>query len=602
MDLSGNRLADISIGDALSSCPKLKTLNLSRNPINGVINYQLIMAALIPNIEVLDNNPVDPLAQSKVSNGMILEAASLLRVMEEELNDERRLEEELGIATKVFSSKSDSISRDSGKESSGSATIKTNGIFPDTGSELTHGSSVVLAGSMAAAMRKRREQLSSPNSRKLAPLHHMEEKESESTLDILDIARQWKSPGKQHATDDYSMFLKEGDITAAMTGKRSVSANFKGSKKGKDPFVINFDEIELPQSSSPLTSARSKNSARYKGMNDDSLEGPSSTRRPKSAVSDVSFDDRNYLSNSSSLHIQDVPLDMSRKKSVNSSFNSVEASPRQRNSSRGGSRPQSAISTAANFSSSTMSVPFKVSIDSNAANSEDVNIKNKNLKSGVQITPRGLSNYNSISVSSNLSGNSVDFEVEDEDADDMSWFQARGDIKKKAVNLNVTISDGNNDSSSKAVPASIVHRDIVRRTMFSNDGVDCSNEVDIIDDVDDEGESDVEDIAVNHVSRFRLMSASGNRSKPNNDKANKPWAGLSDQTKTANDEDSLTTDLLSPGIVKKPPIHRGNSKGLSNSSSKTTLSSMVSKILTNTIIIDHTNCMQNRLVYLLVLI
>ncbi len=98
--MSGNKLTDISIGDALSSCPKLKSLFLSRNPIAKAPNYRIIMSSLIPSLEMLDGSPVDHVSsKARVTNGMILDAASAMRLVEEEIDDEMRLEEDILQAT-----------------------------------------------------------------------------------------------------------------------------------------------------------------------------------------------------------------------------------------------------------------------------------------------------------------------------------------------------------------------------------------------------------------------------------------------------------------------------------------------------------------------
>eukprot|EP01034_Spumella_vulgaris_P024613 gene24613-30981_t len=85
LNVTGNKLTDISIGDALSSCLSLKALFLSRNPIARVPNYRIIISAMLSTVEMLDGTPVShQTCKSQVTNGMILEAASAMRVMEQE--------------------------------------------------------------------------------------------------------------------------------------------------------------------------------------------------------------------------------------------------------------------------------------------------------------------------------------------------------------------------------------------------------------------------------------------------------------------------------------------------------------------------------------
>ena len=74
--------------------PNLKKyqLFLSRNPLCKARNYRLIIASIIGTLTMLDGKPVDPEASKKVNNGMILESAAELRILEEDLDDELRLE------------------------------------------------------------------------------------------------------------------------------------------------------------------------------------------------------------------------------------------------------------------------------------------------------------------------------------------------------------------------------------------------------------------------------------------------------------------------------------------------------------------------------
>lgn len=83
--------------------------------------------------------------------------------------------------------------------------------LPDTGSELTHGSAIVLAGNVAAAMRKRRVGGDSLNDSSL--LHD----DNETTLDILDNALRAKTPTTRSHADKVS-FVAEGDITEIVLG------------------------------------------------------------------------------------------------------------------------------------------------------------------------------------------------------------------------------------------------------------------------------------------------------------------------------------------------------------------------------------------------
>jgi hypothetical protein len=88
LNLNSNKLSDISIADALSSCPNLHSLQLALNPICQAPHYRLVIASLIGNLKILDGLPVDPTAQKKVTSIMILEAASAMSALAEEREDE----------------------------------------------------------------------------------------------------------------------------------------------------------------------------------------------------------------------------------------------------------------------------------------------------------------------------------------------------------------------------------------------------------------------------------------------------------------------------------------------------------------------------------
>jgi hypothetical protein len=72
LDISGNKLSDISIADPLSSCPNLRSLNMSGNPICQAPEYLLIIGSLIVTLVTLDGTVVDPQACSKVCYGVRL--------------------------------------------------------------------------------------------------------------------------------------------------------------------------------------------------------------------------------------------------------------------------------------------------------------------------------------------------------------------------------------------------------------------------------------------------------------------------------------------------------------------------------------------------
>jgi hypothetical protein len=105
------------------------------------------MTAMIPHLEFLDSTLVDQNAKNKISNGMILEAASAMQLEQEELDDEKRME--MAILGDEFNTAMGYLPSNDLVRSDFSERFPENivhGVCPDTGSDLTHGSSVVLAG------------------------------------------------------------------------------------------------------------------------------------------------------------------------------------------------------------------------------------------------------------------------------------------------------------------------------------------------------------------------------------------------------------------------------------------------------------------------
>eukprot|EP00602_Paraphysomonas_sp_CaronLab_P004364 CAMPEP_0185030398 /NCGR_PEP_ID=MMETSP1103-20130426/17327_1 /TAXON_ID=36769 /ORGANISM="Paraphysomonas bandaiensis, Strain Caron Lab Isolate" /LENGTH=953 /DNA_ID=CAMNT_0027565509 /DNA_START=149 /DNA_END=3013 /DNA_ORIENTATION=- len=231
LDLHGNRLSDISIGDTLSSCPELNHLVLSGNPIERAPKYSLVIASMIPQLTTLDGVDVDVRAKNKVSNGMILEAASAMLLEQEELDDERRME--MAIMGDDFLQVDCTSSQ---SPATGDVSTAPPGIIPDTGSDLTHGTGMALAGGMAAAMRRRR--LPSGGSRGESPQHDTTDTSALSTLDSVLSNR---SGDLSDWTKSSSQFYKEGDITSQVMAraphassspklKNKISANSVPSK------------------------------------------------------------------------------------------------------------------------------------------------------------------------------------------------------------------------------------------------------------------------------------------------------------------------------------------------------------------------------------
>lgn len=302
----------------LSSCPKLRSLFLSRNPVEKLSKYRSVVAFLLSGVEMLDGTPLDTSHVAVYSSSLMDEAQEELNLIQEEIDDELRLFE-------------DAIGPTDGDNSFlmpiGTSPRLQRGQdnLPDTGSELTHGSAVVLAGNMAAAMRKRRVGGDSANGL-------LVEDEKETALDMLDSALRAKTPTTRSSSDKVS-FVAEGDITEIVMGSpqrkphiaMSPARPLGGGKAGHHMGVSTSFEVD-PASSS-------------------------SSRRPKSAFSGSSLRHSDKTYEATALSPSKSPPEKDERQRA--------ASPRQRNSSR----PQSAAVSPAEVSSlfNDRNLPFVIS-------------------------------------------------------------------------------------------------------------------------------------------------------------------------------------------------------------------------------------------------
>jgi hypothetical protein len=86
LDIRRNSLSDISIADALSSCPNLRSLFLTGNPICQAPSYRLVISSLVGSLLTLDGIKVDPQAQQKVTGAMMLEGQQEMRCEYKEIS------------------------------------------------------------------------------------------------------------------------------------------------------------------------------------------------------------------------------------------------------------------------------------------------------------------------------------------------------------------------------------------------------------------------------------------------------------------------------------------------------------------------------------
>ena len=554
-------LADISIADALSSCPSLISVDLSRNMIDRAPNYRAVICALIPNLTVLDGTPVDPSIRLKVTNAMILDASAAMKSILEDREDEERLEmnimEEESLkkpnATTSLPSGGISVSasgREDVRESGASF-----GVESDTGSELTHGSSVVLAGGMAAAIRKRRAQRSSsaaakndPQNISLVEMTSPERSGNESALQILDAAKHAERTGRigsaaylslgdfKHENESDAVLassLFEGDVTLSVLGHQprpGTSSGMRPSTSGSPRMGSSHGRQNALQKP-PFTTANSNRSLDSgSGDIDDDPFPDKSLQLPAIVDSDgggrISRDGK-----------------PPRSPQIFSTGSPRVGSPRQHNVSRPqttSGRPSTSASSNSNggdggglsseVAMAAPSAPFKVSIPL-AMRGEDINVLRSRLAPPSSIVSEDddedISSSRSSTAASSSRSKPPSLRVstpkqsiggqpallndygKSSDQNSQLNESPSGDNFQKNQSAEVTGRAGGSIVGIAALSSnkskSIVHRDVVKRhgrhtssslmTTADNNG----------DKDNSDDDSDDEDIYVDHSSRHKMM-------------------------------------------------------------------------------------------------
>jgi hypothetical protein len=327
LNLSGNKIIDLSFGSVLASCPALRSVFLSRNPVERISKYRAIVSYFIPGLEMLDGAPIDPNLVKKITASVLEEQTAALKLIQEELDEEDRMESDIyGSIASTPSNPARSV------QHSNSLAVPNNSLavsmshhpnatgselIPDTGSELTHGSAVVLAGNMAAAMRKRRHHNENPLGHGSSSGGHStreEGKEFESALDVLDSAllpqsyltstlasnnQSNKNHGSQTLSKHPSLFMKEGDITDVVLGPSTPNlrptSSYQKAAANKD---MNSDSLELnPEYLNSPTFKPPKTGTKASGNNTgpnsftdpDNSQLLSASRRPQSAFNGINL-------------------------------------------------------------------------------------------------------------------------------------------------------------------------------------------------------------------------------------------------------------------------------------------------------------------------
>lgn len=527
MDLHGNRIYDISAGDILSSCPKLVGLTLSKNPINRAPNYRFVVCALIPQLIILDGETVSNEDRAKVTNAMILDASAAMNQIREDMEDEERLElcildtNSTGI---MLPKKQNSFSSQNFNNFSTGTNVSSNsavGFEPDTGSELTHGSDVVLAGGVAAAMRRRRAnkiEASTGN-----PFVDTQNNVIE-TLDSMS-SRHYTSPSTSFdgpvSSASNGTFLQEGDLTLSVLGHQprpGTSSGRPGTSSSPRPLTTSRRTPKSGSQSPVLPSSlaaleRRKNSNRRLVSEADE------------SLNNVSFPDPFARPNSGGKPPRSPLLGTSTSSPrASSPFQHNETRP---NTTMSSGRPFTSYSSysddGANLSElaiSAPSAPFKVSVPlamrgedlsalrsrlappSTTCSEDEADEDHDTVMSGKSSSTRSSTKQPPLRVSTARQSMSHSSLVDYSEYDNDQASKKKKSQESKSSSEDVVVPGTcqvkgiallKSNSSNKT---SIVHRDVVKRRNFRN----CIGGRD-----NEEYDDDDEDILVDHNSRHNLM-------------------------------------------------------------------------------------------------
>ena len=277
LNLSANKLCSFTFADDLNACPQLKALVLSKNFVATSPYYRDIIIHLLPGLATLDKISVERKFATSVTvtSELIQEAEAALQqaidakaAHEHEaqtstdspflnmggskggMSSAHRKDPNANKASSLTHSGHHTNSFLSGKATtlpspkvttqSMNNTYNEQGV-PDTGSELTHGSTVVLAGNMAAAMRRRNKEAAAAASGQMASDHSLASndmnnrhgvsrpsyggKGEPSNTPVPENLQSFDSTIQNHNNSQLETlkFLGEGDITAIMLPERAVS-------------------------------------------------------------------------------------------------------------------------------------------------------------------------------------------------------------------------------------------------------------------------------------------------------------------------------------------------------------------------------------------
>lgn len=514
LDLHGNRIYDISAGDILSSCPKLSSLVLTKNPIDRAQHYRAVICALIPQLCELDCIPVDPDLRCKVTNAMILDTSAAMNQIREDIEDEERLEMcimDTDNASQLHLNSQNSIDRVKNSEANrghgrGSSAL---GAEPDTGSELTHGSDVVLAGGVAAAMRRRRANRAFDGGESARASYESNASDDHvNVIGLLDAMSRGSGTPSSVLESGSSSYLQEGDLTISVLGHQPRPGTSAGRPTTSSSPRPSTSLKRQKNSQSPPVPSSPSNLERKKSSNRRLLSDADES------VNNISFPDPFARPNSGGRPPRSPLLGGSSPRM---------ASPHQHNETRPGTtlsngRPMTSYSSCsddgANLSElaiSAPSAPFKITIPL-AMKGEDLNALRSRLAppSASCSEDEGADDHDTVFSGRSTSSRSSKYKepplristarqtasataLKDLDEYDNCGGAVNKKISEHKYGAEESIQTGSNQVKGIALlgKSSIVHRDVVKRRTNRF----CSDEDD-----------DDEDIHVDHNSRHNLMT------------------------------------------------------------------------------------------------
>lgn len=553
---------------------------------------------MIPQLETLDGVGVDSNAKNKVSNGMILEAASAMQLEQEELDDERRMEMEMMGDDMCFGAMGiPSAATGNGNILSGEINSATGQpcTLPNNGSDLTHGSDVVLAGSMASAIRRRRNgspraSSSGQDSQQGGEVHEPYFGEGDITIAMQNQDKTLKM--KMAASPKNSQF-RQKKKKSSTNMSLEVNTSFTGSVEGLEGASNIPKSLSNPIAAAIISAAHNQNAMSF-DRDDDCEYNSKPGSGGVSGTAPVGWASRPLSSRNHS----------SRRSSNSNAPSSRSPSPAARNHSgsegqarkppkspptwqRNASRPQSTTSSRGSTSHGiaggggivpTPSAPFKVTRQDNN-NDRNTSPCPSPVNSRAHQVPKPLSSSSSSSneVLPNLSRRrpkvgSLWDDSSGAEGSDSEEEEFRGRNQRRGVSP--SSSSGRQKKNGISPNTVLVKKDnVLRGLLFSDqpeDGVkpqpgrgigapSTGREAAYSFDYKDEDEEDCEEFATDHKSRHEFMR-SEQKDRDSNKHKQKQMMTFSQATEdsTASSRQSLHSSHSQKSAESDMDIHESS--------------------------------------------